>query len=31
VFTNRSQFEKAIRRNTRNPYQDDLGNNATQK
>jgi len=31
VFTNRNQFEKAIRRNTRNPYQDDLGNNATQK
>jgi hypothetical protein len=31
VFTSKNQFEKAIRRNTRNPYQDDLGNNATQK
>ena len=31
VFTNKSQFEKAIRRNARNPYQDDLGNDATKK
>jgi hypothetical protein len=31
VFTSKSQFEKAIRRNTRNPYQDDLGKDATQK
>jgi hypothetical protein len=31
VYLSKRQFEQAIRRNTRNPYQDDLGNNATQK
>ena len=31
VFTSKEKFEKAIRRNTRNPYQDDLGKDATQK
>lgn len=31
VFTSKEKFEKTIRRNTRNPYQDDLGKDATQK